>query len=190
MSEGLEVRRQPVARTLGIPPLRADPVVRQRPAMPSEIPRAARLFLRIGVSAGWSAQAFFALGWRVDTDGKLTGQLSASVLIRMRRGAERLSALWSSPWPIPAGIEPPGLDTPPELASHLPRFGVDMAERVAMLRAERVAKLKTNPVVKWVYEGGAYWVRPASPLASNGRGARHGWWSATELKTVLTSPPR
>lgn len=187
MSEALEVRKQPEARSLRLS-VRAEPLVRQRPAAPSEIPNAARSFLRAALAAHWTAQAFSALGWRVDSGGLLTGELRASVLVRMRRGDERASAMWETPWPIPDGLEPPGLDTPPELASHLPRFP-GMVEHVAALRAQRLALLKTSPAVKWTYSLGVYWVRPAPPLGLTPGREKHGWWSATELKAAVTSPP-
>lgn len=184
MSEALEVRKKPEARSLKLA-VRADPLVRQRPAMPEEIPAAPRAFLRAALAADWAGQAFFALGWRVDSRGALTGALRASVLIRMRRGDERVIATWATPWPVPLGVEPPGMDVPEELASHLPRG--DLVARGEALRIKRLALLGTNDVVKWAYEFGAYWTRPAPPLGDKGNGET-GWWSATELKARVTSP--
>lgn len=188
MSEALEVRKKPEARSLRLA-VRADPLVPQRPAMPGKIPAAARTFLRAALAADWAAQAFFALGWRVDSHGALTGELRASVLIRMRRGDERATAVWETPWPIPEGVEPPGMDTPPVLADHLPRFP-GMAQRVAALRTSRVALLRRDVAVKWSYALGAYWVRPLPPLGVTEGRRKHGWWTATELKAAVTSPPR
>lgn len=186
MSEASETRKKPEARSVRLPGP-ADPLVRQRPASPLEIPRAARSFLRAALAAQWHAQAFYALGWRVDSRGALTGALRASVLIRMRRGEERVVATWGTPWPVPPGVEPPGMDVPEELASHLPRG--DLAARGAALRIKRLALLGTNDAVKWVYEFGAYWMRPAPPLGDKGNGDT-GWWTATALKQAVTSPPR
>lgn len=188
MSEASETRKAPETRTLKIHCEKPPPLVAQRPAMPSEIPRAALSFIRAALAARWHAQAFYALGWRVDGHGSLTGQLRASVSVRLRRGGERALAVWGTPWPIPPGFEPPGLDTPPELPPHIPRFP-GMAARVAALRAQRVAQLKTSPEVKWVYELGTYWVSPASPLGPR-EGGGTGWWPATELKQAVSSPPR
>jgi hypothetical protein len=188
MSEALEVRKRPETRSLKLPgPV--PPLVAQRPAMPGEIPRAARSFVTVALAAGWSARAFFALGWRTDTGGNLTGELRASVLVRMRRGQERVSAIWETPWPIPAGIEPPGLDTPPVLADHLPRFP-GMAQRVENLRQQRLALLKREVTVKWAYLAGVHWVRPAPPLGVIGGEGKSGWWSSTELKAAVTMSPR
>lgn len=184
MSEALEVRKAPVARSLRLPGP-AAPLVRQRPAMPGEIPDAATSFLRGALGSQWIAQAFYALGWRMDSGGRLTGALRASVLVRARRGDERVIALWETPWPVPAGLEPPGMDVVPELASHLPRG--DVIARAAEVRARRLPLLGTNDTVKWAYGLGAYWIRPAPPLArEDGRTA---WWAATELKRAVTSPP-
>lgn len=187
MSEASETRKAPETRTLKIHCEKPPPLVAQRPVMPDEIPRAAQSLIRVALGAQWHAQAFYALGWRVDGHGSLTGQLRASIAVRLRRGSERAIATWGTPWPIPPGLEPPGLDTPPELPPHIPRTG--MAARVATLRAQRVAQLKTSPEVKWVYELGAYWISPASPLGPR-EGGGTGWWGATELKRALNSSPR
>ncbi len=183
-----EVKAAPKARTLKLHCERPAPVVAQRPAAPWEIPRAARTLLRVAVAAQWHAQALYALGWTVDSHGTLTGALSASVLVRMRRGDQKAVALWSTPWPIPPGVEPPGLDTPPEIASHLPRIDLDV--RTAELRAQRLAQLKTDPVVKWTYDLGACWTPPAPPLGVIGSGEVTGWLGATELKRRISLPAR
>lgn len=184
MSEASEVRKTPEARSLKLPGP-AAPLVRQRPATPGEIPGAAMSFLRAAVRADWAVTAFYALGWRVDSGGRLTGALRASVLLRMKRGEERAIALWETPWPVPPGLEPPGMDVVPELASHLPRG--DVAARGAVVRAQRLALLGTNDTVKWTYTHGAYWIRPGPPLAGEQEG-KAGWRSATELKRLVTTP--
>ena len=182
-----ENRKRPEARSLRLPGP-AAPLVPQRPAMPNEIPAAAMSFLRTALAAQWNAQAFYALGWRTDSGGRLTGQLRASVLIRMRRGEERALATWATLWPVPDGVEPPGMDVPEELADHLPRG--DLAAIGAALRIKRLALLGTNDVVKWAYELGAYWVSPASPLGPRNEAGSTGWWPSTELKRAVSSPPR
>jgi hypothetical protein len=188
MTEAFAGKAAPQARSLGVYVPRPTPLVAQRPARADEIPPAALRFGRAAVAAQWRVEALYALGWCVDSGGHLTGQLRASVLLRMKRGDERASALWSTPWPIPPGVEPPGLDTPPELAAHLPR--IDMPARVAALRAQRLALLKTDPVVKWAYAAGVHWVRPAPPLGVIGGEGKSGWWSMTELRqAVLAGAP-
>lgn len=186
MSEASETRKKPETRSLKLPGP-AEPLVRSRPAMPSEIPAAAMSFLRVAVAAQWHAQALYGLGWRTDSGGHLTGVLRASLLVKARRGDERVIALWGTPWPVPEGVEPPGMDTPEELAAHLPRG--DLVARGEATRIKRLALLGTNVTVKWAYEFGTHWVRPAPPLGDKGNGET-GWWTATALKQAVTSPPR
>lgn len=159
------------------------PLVGQRPARVSEIPPAAVRFGKAAVTAQWRVEAFYALGWSVDTGGLPTGKLRASVLLRMNRGAERASALWATPWPIPDGVTPPGL--PPPI---LPADG-----HVNVVRVLR-ASLATPPAppvdvtVKWAFEIGVYWVRPAPPLGVSGGEGRSGWWSMTQLREAVLAP--
>lgn len=161
------------------------PLVPQRPAMPGELPAAALRLVKAAVAAQWSVAAFYAVGWCVDTGGHVTGKLKASVLLRLRRGEERACAVWSTPWPAPAGVEPPGLHTPPEIASHLPRSHA--TARLGHLRELRLAPLRAPVTVKWAYDLGAYWVRGRSPLAPRLGTGTHGWWGAAELRTAVSA---
>lgn len=164
-----------------------EPLVRARPARDSEIPAAAQRFGRAAVAAGWRVEAFYALGWGVSTGGKLTGKLRASVLLRMSRGDERASALWSTPWPIPDGVEIP--EPPARVltqADHvvLNRCFGSFARMMAPYLQERVEPVGVE--VKWSYELGVYWVRPAPPLGVIGGEGKSGWWSAAELRKAMT----
>ena len=163
-----------------------EPLVRARPARDSEIPGAARRFGAAAVRAGWRVEAFYALGWGVDTGGKLTGKLRASVLIRMRRGRECASALWATPWPIPEGVEIP---EPPRRqltqADHtvLNRDYSAFARMMAPYLEERVQPVLVE--VKWSYELGVYWVRPNPPLGVIGGEGKSGWWGARALREAV-----
>lgn len=175
------------SRTVRMP--HPAPVVGQRPAAPSEIPAVATRFLKAAMRLEWHGAAFYALGWGVDTGGKLTGKLRASVLVRMRRGDERAIALWATPWPIPDGLaipQPPAREL--TQGDHLVlRHSREAFDRLmAPYETERVTP---KPVeVKWSYELGCYWVCPAKPLGVIGGEGKSGWWSATELRAMVTRP--
>lgn len=175
------------ARSLKVRMPHPSPVVGQRPAAPSEIPPAAMRFLAAAMRLQWHGAAFYALGWGVDTGGKLTGKLRASVLIRMRRGHERAIALWATPWPIPDGLpipQPPAREL--THADKVVRMRSPEAFRRLMAPYE-TERVTPQPVtVKWAYELGCYWVRPARPLGVIGGEGKSGWWSATELKAKVT----
>lgn len=188
MTEALEVRgNQNDVRSLKVRMPHPPPVIGQRPAMPSEIPPAAMRFLGAAMRTHWHGQAFYALGWGVDTGGKLTGKLRASVLVRMRRGDERAIALWATPWPIPEGLpipEPPARPLTQADQVMRDRSPEAFARLMAPYREDRVRPVPVT--VKWAYELGAYWVRPAKPLGVIGGEGKSGWWSATELKTAVS----
>lgn len=153
------------------------PLVPQRSARDGEIPSAALKLGRVAVGAGWAVSAFYALGWRASTAGVPTGELRASVLLRMKRGDERAVALWGTLWPIPDGVAVP--DLPP---LDLPRDGHVNVLRVLLAGQDVPRAAPPDVTVKWSYELGAYWTRQSPPLGGEGRS---GWWSAMELRTAL-----
>lgn len=157
------------------------PVVAQRPAFPSEIPAAAMRFGRVAMASQWSVSAFYALGWGLDSRGRLTQRLRASVLLRMRRGDERAIGLWATPWPIPEGLAVPEL--PP---LDLPRDGHVNVLRVLLAGQAEPPKPPEDVVVKWAFDTGCHWIRPAAPLVIGTGAGRNGWLRATELRAKVT----
>lgn len=189
MTEALEARKTSDARSLKVRMPHPAPLVGQRPAAPAEIPAVALRFIKAALRAQWDARAFYALGWGVDTGGKLTGKLRASVLVRMRRGDERACALWATPWPIPPGLSIP--QPPPRPLTQgdhivLNRSREAFERLMAPYETERVQPVPVE--VKWSYELGVYWVRPAPPLGIIGGEGKSGWWTFTELRPKVLAP--